>query len=75
MQRTAKLFFTNRSQAVRLPKDFQFNADEVFIWRDGENVVLSPKPSSWNDYLDNGPVAPTDYMDDVDNLPVQERAF
>src|SRR4051794_17229158 len=31
MPRTAKIFMTNRSQAVRLPKDYQFATDEVFI--------------------------------------------
>jgi hypothetical protein len=31
MPRTAKVFMTNRSQAVRLPKEFQFSTDEVFI--------------------------------------------
>ena len=31
MQRTAKVFMNNRSQAVRLPKEFQFATSEVFI--------------------------------------------
>jgi antitoxin VapB len=73
MERKAKVFFTNRSQAVRLPKEFQFDTTEVFISRDGEKVVLSPRPSSWNDYLDNGAVAPADYMNEVEDLPIQER--
>ena len=34
------MFFTNRSQAVRLPKEFQFNTSEVFISRDGDKVIL-----------------------------------
>ncbi len=73
MERKAKVFFTNRSQAVRLPKEFQFNTSEVFISRDGDKVILSPRPSSWNDYLDHGAVAPADFMSDVTDLPVQER--
>jgi antitoxin VapB len=43
--RTAKVFETGRSQAVRLPKEFRFNVSEVFIRRDdttGE-VILSTK--------------------------------
>jgi virulence-associated protein VagC len=44
-QRKAKLFMNNRSQAVRLPKDFQFKTDEVFIRKEGADVVLSPRPS------------------------------
>jgi virulence-associated protein VagC len=42
MSRTAKVFMTNRSQAVRLPKEFQFSTDEVFIRKEGEEVILSP---------------------------------
>jgi antitoxin VapB len=72
-QRTAKVFFTNRSQAIRLPKDFQFNTNEVYISREGEKVILSPKPSSWDDYFRAGPVAPANFMDAVDDMPLQER--
>ena len=44
MQRRAQVFMNNRSQAVRLPKEFQFETDEVFIRKDGEDVILSPAP-------------------------------
>ena len=40
---TAKLFTTGRSQAVRLPKEFRFEGDEVFIKRVGDAVVLLPR--------------------------------
>lgn len=73
MRRTAKVFMTNRSQAVRLPKDFQFDTDEVFIRKVGDEVVLSPRPVDWSDFLDHGPVASEDFMEGVDDLPVQER--
>ena len=75
MDRTAKIFLNNRSQAVRLPKDFQFKCAEVFIRHQGEEVVLSPRPSDWEDYLAEGPVAPSDFMFGIDDLPVQERIF
>ena len=73
MQRRAKVFRNNRSQAVRLPKDFQFDTDEVFIRKEGEDVILSPRPTDWRAYLETGPVASDSYMDDVIDLPVQER--
>ncbi len=63
----------NRSQAVRLPKEFQFNTSEVFIRKEGSDVVLSPRPQDWSAYLDQGPVASSDFMQDVEKLPVQER--
>ncbi len=42
MAATAKLFRNGRSQAVRLPKEFRFEGDEVSIRREGESVVLEP---------------------------------
>jgi antitoxin VapB len=73
MQRTAKIFMNNRSQAVRLPKEFQFNTPEVFIRRQGEEVILSARPMDWSAYLASGPVASREFMDEVDELPAQER--
>jgi antitoxin VapB len=54
MHQTAKIFVTGRSQAVRLPLEFRFNASEVFIHRDPVtgDVVLSSKPKDWQGLLD-----------------------
>ncbi|WP_308526901.1 type II toxin-antitoxin system VapB family antitoxin [uncultured Oscillibacter sp.] len=49
---TAKIFETGRSQAVRLPKKFRFNADEVVIQQLGDAVLLVPKESLWQTFLD-----------------------
>jgi antitoxin VapB len=73
MPRTAKVFMTNRSQAVRLPKEYQFSTDEVFICRKGQDVILSPRPRDWRPYLESAPVASDAFMNDVEKLPVQER--
>jgi antitoxin VapB len=73
MQRTAKLFMNNRSQAVRLPKDFQINAREVFIRKEGSDLILSPRPLDWSSYLADGPIASKTFMEGVEDLPVQER--
>jgi len=73
MKRFAKIFMNNRSQAVRLPKDFQFNTREVFIRREGNEVVLSPRPVDWSSYLSEGPVASETFMEGIEDLPVQER--
>jgi antitoxin VapB len=72
-QRKAKIFMNNRSQAVRLPKDFQFKAQEVFIRKEGSDVVLSPRPSDWSSYLAEGPVASASFMEAIEDLPPQER--
>jgi antitoxin VapB len=73
MQRKAKVFMNNRSQAVRLPKEFQFSTQEVFIRKEGSEVVLSPRPFDWTSYLAEAPVASANFMEDVEDLPVQER--
>ena len=73
MQRTAKVFMNNRSQAVRLPKEFQFATTEVFIRRQGDEVILSARPIDWSGYLASGPVASNSFMGGVEDLPVQER--
>jgi antitoxin VapB len=63
----------NRSQAVRLPKEFQFQTQEVFIRKVGDDVVLSPRPADWSSYLADAPVASDAFMDGVEDLPVQQR--
>jgi len=72
-QRKAKIFMNNRSQAVRLPKEFQFKVQEVFIRKEGQDVVLSPRPFDWSTYLTDGPVASESFMEGIEDLPVQER--
>lgn len=49
---TAKIFENGRSQAVRLPQKYRFNADEVVIQRLGDAVLLVPKKSLWNTFMD-----------------------
>jgi antitoxin VapB len=72
-QRRARLFLNNRSQAVRLPKDFEFQAEEVFIRKQGSEIILSPRPADWSAYLAEAPVASSSFMENVNDLPVQER--
>ena len=45
--KTAKLFWNGRSQAVRLPKEFRFEGDEVYIRRLGTAVILEPASRDW----------------------------
>ena len=75
MARTAKIFMNNRSQAVRLPKEFQFSVSEVFIRKEGEDVILSPRPEGWSDYLELDAIASEEFMQGIEDLPVQERSF
>lgn len=36
---------------MRIPKEFRFACDEVLIEREGERVILTPRPKSWRDYF------------------------
>jgi antitoxin VapB len=54
MLQTAKVFTNGRSQAVRLPLEYRFQASEVFIRRNpvSGDVILSVKPNEWQGLLD-----------------------
>jgi antitoxin VapB len=43
----AKVFWTGRSQAVRLPKEFRLDVDEVHVRRHGEQLIFEPKSDDW----------------------------
>ncbi|HLY54575.1 MAG TPA: type II toxin-antitoxin system VapB family antitoxin [Stellaceae bacterium] len=45
---TAKIFWSGRSQAVRLPKEFRFQGDAVRIRRHGRAVILEPIDEGWS---------------------------
>ncbi|MGZ8903242.1 MAG: antitoxin [Methylobacter sp.] len=49
---TAKIFWSGRSQAVRLPRDFRFEGNQVRIRRHGNAVILEPIPHDWT-WLDS----------------------
>ena len=60
--KTAKLFKNGESQAVRLPKEFRFEGDEVLIKKAGNAVVLLPKRKSWDALVDSLDQFSSDFM-------------
>lgn len=59
---TVKLFKNGQSQAVRIPKPFQFTgADEVIVRRQGNSVIITPKRKSWVSLAESDVVA-DDFM-------------
>ena len=46
--KAAKLFKNGQSQAVRLPREFRFKEDHVFIKREGDVVLLIPASGGWS---------------------------
>ena len=71
----AKIFMNGRSQAVRLPKEFRFDTDEVYITKQGDNIVISPKRPTWDDFFDAQPAFDEDFLENRADTPPQERDF
>lgn len=76
--KTAKLFPNGRSQAVRLPSQFRFEGDEVYIRRDPEtgDIILSRVPNSWEEFFamrDSGVEGAEDFLLDRHDPPAQPR--
>ena len=71
--KTAKLFRNGQSQAVRLPKEFRFDGDEVFIKKSGSAVVLIPLVNSWGSLVGSLDKFSEDYMPDRDQSKRQKR--
>jgi antitoxin VapB len=70
MTRT-KLFRSNRSQAVRLPKEVAFPDDvkDVEVLRDGKRRVIVPSNAVWDDFFD----APGIDLPPREQPPAQKR--
>jgi len=72
--RTASVFKSGNSQAVRLPKDFQFDVREVEIFRRGDEVVLRRVPKNLSAAFDILASLPEDFMAEGRNdTPPQSR--
>ncbi|MEW6293232.1 MAG: type II toxin-antitoxin system VapB family antitoxin [Pseudomonadota bacterium] len=69
--RTTTVFKSGNSQAVRLPKDFQFDSREVEIFRRGEEIVLRRVPKNLAAAFDLLAALPDDFMAEgrQDTLP------
>ena len=78
---TAKLFKNGNSQAVRLPKEFRFEGDEVLIHREGKRVIIESTDKSeaksrkkfWEDFFYNTELVSDDFLADRGDTPPQER--
>lgn len=70
----AKIFENGGSQAVRLPKEYRFDVNEVAVNKIGNIVLLSPKSDKWESVLQALDMFSEDYMaDGRADLRPQER--
>ena len=70
----ARVFQSGNSQAVRLPKEFRLNVEQVEIFRQGNDIVLRQTPINAAAVFDLLAGLPADFMaDGRDDTPAQER--
>lgn len=71
---TAKLFQNGRSQAVRLPKEYNFSGNDVLIQKVGSSVILFPNDKIWETFLHGLYGFTNDFMIEGRDQPeMQER--
>src|SRR5260370_948786 len=81
--RKAKLFKNGASQAVRLPAEFRFEGDEVYIYRDERtlDVILSKQPGArvWGEFFEFMKTVdiPEDWMKErpMNRISTQDRTL
>ncbi|MDP8568370.1 antitoxin [Methylophilus aquaticus] len=73
----AKLFRNNRSQAVRIPVEFELPGDRVLIHREGNKLIIEPvtRPDNLAELLaewrQEPPLAPEDQFPTIDDMPAK----
>jgi antitoxin VapB len=75
MSSTAKLFMHGRSQAVRLPKEFRFEGDEVYVKPVAGGVMLLSKADPWASIVEAYELADPKHPIKRHKPPVQKRSF
>lgn len=74
---TAKLFENGRSQAVRLPKEYRFQGEEVAVNKIGDVVLLMPSENKWAGFLNGLSLFSDDFMNEgrVDSVEQEREAL
>ena len=63
METNARLFVNGRSQAVRIPKAYQFQGvSEVLIRKEGDALIIVPARKTWRSFADEAPAVGDDFM-------------
>ena len=71
--KTAKLFRNGQSQAVRLPREFRFEDDHVFVKKSGNVVMLIPAKNSWDTLIKSLSKFSDDFMAERKQPKTQKR--
>ena len=70
---TAKIFRNGKSQAIRLPKEYRFQGNMVYLKQVGNAVVLIPEQDSWQTLIESLAQFSDDFMIERQQPPTQER--
>lgn len=70
---TVKIINNGNSQAVCLPEEFNFATSEVYISKQGENLIISPKKTTWDTFFSTPSAFDEDFLADREDTPPQER--
>ena len=65
----AKVFTSGNSQAVRLPRKYKVKAKEMYIRREGDTLVLTPRPTSWAGFMEGCEPLSEDFSTEGAPLP------
>jgi antitoxin VapB len=71
--KTAKIFQNGQSQAVRLPKEFRFEGNHVFIKKEGDTVILIQQKKSWDMLFNSLDKFSDDFMVTREQLEIEKR--
>jgi len=69
----ARLFRNGQSQAVRLPKEFRFDGDFVYVKKSGNAVVLLPAKGVWESLVESLDKFSPDFMSERAQPKEQKR--
>ena len=71
--KTAKVFKSGNSQAVRIPREFHLDDDEVEIRRRGRTLVLQPRKRSWAPLFESLDKFTDDFMTEGRKQPALQK--
>jgi len=71
--KTTKIFKSGNSQAVRIPKEFKLEGDEVEIQKRGDALLLRPKRKSWSVLIESLGKFTDDFMEGDRSQPPLDR--
>jgi antitoxin VapB len=70
---TTKIFKSGNSQAVRIPKEYQLDGEELYINKIGNTIVLFPKNDPWELFKKSLADFSDDYLADGRNQPKMQK--